>query len=515
MHRALQIVEVVDMICAQLNTGGLTFLLPKNTTGNLARLARTSSIFLGPALNLLWRNQGNIINLLRCMPSDIWDISENRDADDEPAVVTIVLRRAVVFADWERFRFYCHRVKSFSFDQEHSLQSPDVYETLSLCFPDQYIFPNLQKLEWFSLGDSEAFGYIRLFISPGITDLHLTIDTVSKLSILPMFASACASLKNVVIGSPLLPAVKPVPALSNFVCTLRHLETLIVADLTPEAMSHIAELPYLRYLWLMSSAPVPSFQPPKRSPPFPALKVLEYESMEHAPAFLALLLKCPLAQLTIFSRGTNAPTAEITARRFYSALATHCLPSSLERIAITPGHWTIPIPEHERSMYLVSGDILRPLFFFSNLVDVALTHPVGIDLDNVVGREMARAWPRIERLQLRPQHLHRITPRITLEGIYAFAQYCPRLQLLCIAFDATLIPMIENNPSSQRNLVQLVVAYSPISEPHRVAHFLSVIFPHLDYIGTAYTEHHLGWRGPEVAASHQLWKEVETALDGR
>jgi hypothetical protein len=55
---------------------------------------------------------------------------------------------------------------------------------------------------------------------------------------------------------------------------------------------------------------------------------------------------------------------------------------------------------------------------------------------------MARAWPRIERLHLEPQHLHHITPRITLEGIYAFTQYCPRLQLLCITFDAMFIPKI-------------------------------------------------------------------------
>lgn len=52
-------------------------LAEKTSPGhNLSVLARTSKMFLDPALNDLWRHQDTIVNLLNCMPDDLWYITE-------------------------------------------------------------------------------------------------------------------------------------------------------------------------------------------------------------------------------------------------------------------------------------------------------------------------------------------------------------------------------------------------------------------------------------------------------
>ncbi|KAJ7830514.1 hypothetical protein B0H14DRAFT_1196736 [Mycena olivaceomarginata] len=143
MHRALKIVEVVEMICGQLDAQLDNPLSNRwyqhASRSSLARLARTSTTFLDPALNVLWRHRGTLVHLLKCMPSDVWniDIPETRDDEDDVILidVKIDLRRPITLADWERFLFYSHRVKSFGVDQVHLLKTPEVYETLRLVFP--------------------------------------------------------------------------------------------------------------------------------------------------------------------------------------------------------------------------------------------------------------------------------------------------------------------------------------------------------------------------------------------
>lgn len=82
MHRALGIPELVDLICAQLGTEGPGGLLGNDVAHALSAFSRTSKMFCNPALNVLWRRQDTILNLLRCMPDDLWDIEESAEIAD-------------------------------------------------------------------------------------------------------------------------------------------------------------------------------------------------------------------------------------------------------------------------------------------------------------------------------------------------------------------------------------------------------------------------------------------------
>lgn len=68
MHRCLQILEMVEMVCFQFDP------YPSRDVKDLASLARTCTIFQGPALDVLWKVQRTLMNLVRCMPTDLFDV---------------------------------------------------------------------------------------------------------------------------------------------------------------------------------------------------------------------------------------------------------------------------------------------------------------------------------------------------------------------------------------------------------------------------------------------------------
>jgi hypothetical protein len=89
MHRGLGILEIVEMICAQLGFES-SESLSTDATSALSALARTSQFFHNPALNVLWRHQDTIVNLLKCMPEDLWDITQGNDDEDDDGPTNIV-----------------------------------------------------------------------------------------------------------------------------------------------------------------------------------------------------------------------------------------------------------------------------------------------------------------------------------------------------------------------------------------------------------------------------------------
>ncbi|KAJ7254807.1 hypothetical protein C8J57DRAFT_610939 [Mycena rebaudengoi] len=84
MHRAWDIAEIVQMVCehvaldgpADWRNGRPVEKYPKRRR-DLSRLARTSTIFMNPALASLWQYQATLLHLLRTMPNDLWDIAKD------------------------------------------------------------------------------------------------------------------------------------------------------------------------------------------------------------------------------------------------------------------------------------------------------------------------------------------------------------------------------------------------------------------------------------------------------
>ncbi|KAJ7440614.1 hypothetical protein FB451DRAFT_126112 [Mycena latifolia] len=100
MHRCLDVVELVELLCSELR------LLPRGQSA-LAALARTCKQLQGPALDHLWHHQYTLRHILGCMPAGLFDTYEDLG---NPGIKRMRLLRPIVNGDWQRPMEYAHRV---------------------------------------------------------------------------------------------------------------------------------------------------------------------------------------------------------------------------------------------------------------------------------------------------------------------------------------------------------------------------------------------------------------------
>ncbi|KAJ7126028.1 hypothetical protein C8R44DRAFT_733946 [Mycena epipterygia] len=170
--------------------------------------------------------------------------------------------------------------------------------------------------------------------------------------------------------------------------------------------------------------------------------------------------------------------------------------------------------------HVIEIQSLRTLFGFVNLTSISILSPIGIDLDNTTVLDLARAWPRIETLELSSYYCASPRPRVTLECLHSFARHCPHLRALTMTLDGTVIPVVgAPHRVCQHQLDHLGVEYSAISTPIEVARLLSAVFPNLKDIGTDREDQDNEdldegkmVRYDQAITFHNLWKEVEGLL---
>ncbi|KAJ7746131.1 hypothetical protein DFH07DRAFT_1038550 [Mycena maculata] len=484
MHRALEIVELVENICAHLGPADLVSL-KTDATRDLALLARTSTIFLNPALDVLWRSQDSLVHLLRCMPHDLLVIPEVGPPRRHVRTIAppIRLRRPILPTDWERPLFYMCRVKFFSMGNPARIS--DVLDVFGQCPPAQYVFPNLEKLWW----HEPPFKHFSLFFTPRLTSIRL-FDVEADFSVVSNHILRCTHLKSVVLcvkRGDYDPAARSSWPFSSIVRCLTHIEDLHVPEIDSTAMEHLAQLPCLKGLHFSYQSALEEPRPFERSVRFPALIQLGVPLVTVATTLLKFFWQTPLEKLVM--NGTDRiPMTKMAASEFYSTLAAHCAHASLSEIWNSGQTFLVePTPEQILT-YSVAGDILQPLFSFSNLHKVELRHPVGFDLDNATILDMARSWPHITIIKLVASTTRHMPTRVTLEGLYAFAEHCPQLRDLTLTFDATLVsrtPPSDEPRHNQLCLQCLNVECSLVGDPGPVAEFLFSIFPRLWAIRTA------------------------------
>ncbi|KAJ7145559.1 hypothetical protein C8R44DRAFT_755517 [Mycena epipterygia] len=172
MHRSLEILEIVEMICAHFFPDqNASIYWREEATRDLVAIATTCRMFRDPALDLVWRAQRTLEHLLRCMPGDLW----------EPPVVPkcthlLRLRRPIMPTDWDRPFFYASRIRHLSVYYAARLPAPHVLRELSLCLPRDCLFPNLRSMDC-SSSASELAQYFHLLFGPLTSRLSIYLDS--------------------------------------------------------------------------------------------------------------------------------------------------------------------------------------------------------------------------------------------------------------------------------------------------------------------------------------------------
>ncbi|KAJ6587511.1 hypothetical protein DFH09DRAFT_976857 [Mycena vulgaris] len=465
MHRTLEIPELVELIFAELHDTSNSSLL--------AALARTCRTFQNPALDILWRRQFTLLNFLKCFPEDLIETVVELGRWDKKLTNFRILR-PMSNDDWTRPLFYAPRVQELYLRNELRIGS---WAELPTQYFGAYMFPNLKSL---GLDHYTPHSLVNLewLLSPRIwkIDLDFGPNLAALSRIIPTLTGRCPSLTDITISTD--EPEKSLHTVSAFVRSLVRVERLSVRNLDGAAFEHLGRLPTLKTL-AISDPEVPSDICPSTlsatslSPMYSSLEFLYFSSttLEKVTAFINIIARC---QLQILHAGllNSLPTRDV-ATLFFAALAAHCSPHSLRQIHTGKCN---PWISGERDT--IDGVTLQILSCFTNLVNANLPPPLVFDLDDADVGEMARAWPRIESLELRCAS--DMPPRITLRGLAFLAQHCPHLSSLKMDFDATAVPEWDGTAATnplQTSPTRVLVENCPIVTPGPVAAFMSRIFP--------------------------------------
>ncbi|KAJ7291672.1 hypothetical protein C8J57DRAFT_1458430 [Mycena rebaudengoi] len=422
MHHFFSIPDLVELLCEEEG-----YPYPRVHCKDLAALARTATVFHHPALDVMWRHQYTPMNVILCMPVDLWESEESARNESDFA-----LARPITPSDLECPLLYSKRVKSMSMTPcELTLDLFRILEVMKPFLPQGIFFPNLRQLD-LCLKDERGDTILPYLSLAFVTSICLELESRSSLPDLPLYPA----LKRLDIfsGSPDPAHLLTSSSTSTCVRKLTQIEELALPTLDRAAYDHLSTLPTLRSLSLTERArdPLP-FIPPGGTHVFP-------------------------------SASTSLDTIYDT-----------CIHNG-------GGEWVL---EHSVAVSKAKvgpdfdGRTLSHLLCFSKLREVDISVRGAFLLDDAAVWDMARAWPNLVKLKLTDDSS---SPPITmLASLRAFATHCPELITLALTFDATVVPpSSDEQPVLHNKLSGLYVWSSPISSPTLVGRFLAGIFPNIE-----------------------------------
>ncbi|KAJ7762537.1 hypothetical protein B0H16DRAFT_1718986 [Mycena metata] len=478
MHRALQIPEVVELICsvAEFST--------------LAALAQTFRAFQPPALAVLWEKQTNLMRLLKCMPSDAWELKIT------PILLVaestkVKFLRPITPSDWTRVLFYANYVKSFVQEGVDPV-TWEVYATLSLSLPTYPLFPNVRCITWDT--QDEVFPYFRMLVGNKLRSIVIGMhgSEAVRSSLLSSLTTFHPKLTHLEFNPTLFDSPMITQAIYSAICRLNHLESLKFSSLDLPSLLHLARLPNLRTLHLHKlphdSATVSDFRTriENTGPVFGSLREFTSysESVKHITWFLDAIDPDALDKVDL---EIESPILSEDWHNLNTSLA-QTSSKTLTKIALMEMFsFDHVVPDHFELMF--PTECMQPLLSCTNLTEVAVLPGHGIHLDDAFLKLMALAWPQLQKLDLSPrcQSAHYV-PQVTLAGLIPLAQHCRDLVSLALVMNATVTdPHSKEKPGggiTNTALTDLEVVESPLSSPGAVASFLSAIFPNLRRVAT-------------------------------
>ncbi|KAJ7612893.1 hypothetical protein DFH06DRAFT_1307976 [Mycena polygramma] len=476
MHRALEILEVVEIVCSNLSPD-----IP-GSRATLAALAISCKIFHDPALHILWRTQRSLVPLLSCMPQHLFNVRPKLASAKSP----LRLLQAIRTRDWDRAFSYAIRVENFCFESEPGLAN--ILPALNLCFACGSLYPHLKRLSYASILGVD-FGYIRIFLTHTLVGIDLQCSpSIIHCSMISALGRVCPGLKDIEISFGDGPDCGAEDAISDLLCSLHHLTSVSVPCPDLPALKAIAQRPSITslHLWRLPDFALSNLP---TAPWFLQLRSLavDYTDVYAATTFLQMAVYMQLRSLDV---GFEDLFSVAEMEKFFKALAGSCSHSALESVSLaTQDIDKAQIEGAAAVQFAVTDHLLRMLTCFGNITTLNISSWVEFDVGDSTLEALARAWPRLNTFKLclsypRPPDWP-LPLRVTVQSLYTFARYCPNLRALELTLNATTDPLPSENIATprisitQECLTELGVNQSPISNPPAIAGVLSGIFPNL------------------------------------
>ncbi|KAJ6544240.1 hypothetical protein B0H19DRAFT_1267531 [Mycena capillaripes] len=392
-HRALQISEIVRMICEEAHTGLRPLYHPQKT---LVSLARTSRIFSEPALDVLWHELMSLVPLVKCMPDTLW---EERDSAGGLGGVAIHLRRPIASEDIPRLLFYSVRIRVLEIETTFTSGTihHDFLRALDMSLPTEVLMPRLSQFSW-TPRKNDPLSFMHHFLGRQTRKIELQLgDEIAGLSILPYIKSSCPFVSKFTLYTKTLDPFS-VRIISDLLCGWHHLTELSISNLDKAGFSHVAQLHSLGSLNLNSVTGTPPFHPPEflSGATFPALKNLSVccETAQFCAGIVQVISCRQFENLSVFplTIWTTSAWQELhTTLRDCLNNSTFCSMEVDESDQLTR--------PADTASFVLSSDALRPLLAFRNMTTVVYNIYPGLDADDDFLEQMALAWPYLDALQ--------------------------------------------------------------------------------------------------------------------
>lgn len=277
--RALQIVEVVRMICTEFS---------ERQRKDLVALARTSKIFSDPAFDVIWGRLTSLAPLVRCMPDTLWE-----EVVLDSKMTIIRQRRPILSTDIPRLLFYSVRVKELELCSDSLQGSVQMHflKALDMCLAPHVLMPKLSEFTWRPETEG-ALSFIHHLLGSHSRTIDFDLrNAKSALSLFPYMKAMCPLVSQFTLVMHL--NKRTIPSLSDLVSGWQHLQELSIGSLDKNGFIHIARLPALNRLCLSSvkdSGLLPLYLPDFISgTSFPALEDLDLSC--EAPRFCIGLIR--------------------------------------------------------------------------------------------------------------------------------------------------------------------------------------------------------------------------------
>ncbi|KAF7329282.1 hypothetical protein MKEN_00189100 [Mycena kentingensis (nom. inval.)] len=508
MHSALFIAELVDLIFGCLDPTHSS----KVDRRTLVALSATCKNFHEPALDALWRNQISLDNVLMCLPKN--SFIPRRSASP----VKLIITRPLTSADWSIAAKFTHRVKDLYIDHLNCPHRLTLAAIANFLGTTQPLFANLRQLCWSVSSNDVATPsrHLSLFIGAQVSKINIQVywEDIPRLRAFPCLATATHvnlwvegffdSEAGEDRGQSLLDV-------SDLAASLPAARVLSLPSVNRNALVALASMPDLYSLTLsepeigdVGDPTIP--MPLNGSLPFARLSSLRLAPtrVDFAIQFLRIVEPAAL-QLEDIHVGFDA--SELGSRiatllRLISRIPPHILTEI--HVGETDNGEGMYMPPEPVQLYALDGAALTGLSRFTRLTRLTVQAPSGIQLEDEILWELAPCWPQMQYLQLMSGSPTQLVPRTTLAGLRALAKHCAALEFVDLPVDAREVPSYPAERISQLGLTMWDVRESPISDPARVAAFLSGLFPNLKHVSNYFND--------EGDISIEMWDQVKVLL---
>lgn len=349
---------------------------------------------------------------------------------------------------------------------------------------------------------SSNFPLIKGFLSPKLTNLSFALpwkmclqDICGVLEDLPRNAK---HLQNLTISSL-------VPARTSFELKLPthglpYLRRLVTANSIRISAESILNVASLRYVQKLALNLHPDFDAEALRDAtyntFPVLQHLSITAYDLSQCIsLVTLVSSPRLHELSVSYDIQATPSTVTS--FISVVGT-----SLQSISV---RHCIQDNTNADAPFVFSPATFSPLLASRNLRSIKICNLGTLNLDDEFIISAAKAWTKLEEIQLCSLPWTSIIPNISLKSLAALTQYCPQLTRIHLALDARDVPELpidnlivaDAQPPKVLNIRNSVVGHT---EP--VAQFLRAVMPNMKVLS--------------VEANQELrdkWMEVKACYD--